>query len=106
MVGWVSMAGEFARTTTISEALDKTFDGQHPCALCLAVQHRGLPSDEHLPEKPRIKADLKPLVISLWEAPVIQILSTSGIATWPGIHVPSSGLKAPPPVPPPRVDVA
>ena len=106
MVGWVSMTVEFARTASISQALEKTFDGEHPCALCLAVQHRGLPADEHSPEKPKTKTDLKPLVISLWEAPVFLIQSASGIASCPGIHVPASGLKDCPPVPPPRGETA
>jgi hypothetical protein len=102
MVGWVSMTVEFARTTTISEALEKTFDGEHPCALCLAVQDRGMPADEHSPANPKTKAEPKPLVISLWEAPVFLITSASSIASWPGIHFPASGLKDRPPVPPPR----
>ncbi len=106
MVGWVSMTVEFARTTTISEALEKTFDGAHPCALCLAVQHRGLATDEHSPEKPKAKTELKPLVILLWEEPVFLIPLASGIASWPGIHFPASGLKERPPVPPPRVEPA
>ena len=106
LVGWVSMTVEFARTAPISEALEKTFDGEHPCALCLAVQHRGMPADEHSPEKPKGKTDLKLLVISLWEAPVFLTPSVSGIASWPGIHFPASGLKDRPPVPPPRVETA
>ena len=106
MLGWVSMTVEFARTAPISEALEKTFDGEHPCALCLAVQHRAMPADEHAPEKPKAKMDLKPLVISLWEVPVFLIPSASGIASWPAIHFPASGLKDRPPVPPPRGETA
>jgi hypothetical protein len=100
------MTVEFARTAPISEALQKTFDGEHPCALCLAVQHRAMPADEQAPEKPKAKIDLKPLVISLWEVPVFLIPSASGIASWPGIHFPASGLKDRPPVPPPRGETA
>ena len=34
---WIGMALRFARTETWSGALQKTFDGQHPCALCHVV---------------------------------------------------------------------
>ena len=36
-VAWTSMIVRFAWSGTFSEALVKTFDGQHPCALCRMV---------------------------------------------------------------------
>lgn len=37
-VAWVGMAVKYSQDATITEALSKTFDGQHPCKLCKAVQ--------------------------------------------------------------------
>lgn len=36
-VAWVGMAANYSQTETFSEALSKTFDGEHPCRLCKFV---------------------------------------------------------------------
>ena len=35
---WVGMAIQFSRTESVSVALEKTFDGKHPCPLCKIVK--------------------------------------------------------------------
>jgi len=35
---WASMFVEFSRQGSVAGALAKTFDGKHPCKLCLKVQ--------------------------------------------------------------------
>lgn len=35
---WVGMTVKFARTDSITVALQKTFDGEHPCAVCKMVK--------------------------------------------------------------------
>ena len=35
---WVSMAVNYSQQSNLPEALAKTFDGEHPCDVCLAVQ--------------------------------------------------------------------
>lgn len=37
-IAWAGMVVNYARDTSISEAIQKTFDGKHPCALCKAIQ--------------------------------------------------------------------
>ena len=37
-VAWVGMVVNYSQDATITEALSKTFDGQHPCKLCKAVK--------------------------------------------------------------------
>ena len=37
-VAWVGMAVNFSQTESFATALQKTFDGQHPCPLCKLVQ--------------------------------------------------------------------
>jgi len=36
-VAWVGMTVDFSRTEALGTALQKTFDGQHPCTLCKLV---------------------------------------------------------------------
>jgi hypothetical protein len=37
-VAWAKMAVSFSRQDSINKSLEKTFDGRHPCALCLKVK--------------------------------------------------------------------
>lgn len=37
-VAWAGMLVSFAQTETVVVAIEKTFDGEHPCDLCQAVQ--------------------------------------------------------------------
>jgi hypothetical protein len=36
-VAWTTMLAENLQSGSLSQALDKTFDGKHPCPLCKAV---------------------------------------------------------------------
>jgi hypothetical protein len=37
-IGWVGMFLKFSQTEAVSAAIEKTFDGKHPCNICKAVQ--------------------------------------------------------------------
>lgn len=37
-VAWGRMIADFARTDSLGAALAKTFDGEHPCAMCLKIR--------------------------------------------------------------------
>ena len=37
-VAWTGMLLSFASEGSLTEAVEKTFDGEHPCPLCLAVK--------------------------------------------------------------------
>jgi hypothetical protein len=36
-VAWTNMVASYSRDATLAEALTKTFDGKHPCALCKQI---------------------------------------------------------------------
>jgi len=38
MVAWARMLVQFSKTDTVGAAISKTFDGKHPCALCLTIR--------------------------------------------------------------------
>jgi hypothetical protein len=38
-VAWVSMVIDFSKDAPLSVAVEKTFDGKHPCNLCKIVKH-------------------------------------------------------------------
>ena len=33
-VAWATMVRDFSKTGSLTEAVEKTFDGKHPCAMC------------------------------------------------------------------------
>lgn len=37
-LAWGTMFADFSRTSRWTEAVQKTFDGQHPCALCKSIE--------------------------------------------------------------------
>ncbi len=36
-VAWAGMMKDFSRTGSLTEAVGKTFDGKHPCAMCKKI---------------------------------------------------------------------
>ena len=37
-VAWIGMVADYSRGETLAVALEKTFDGEHPCVLCKVVK--------------------------------------------------------------------
>jgi hypothetical protein len=54
-VAWGNMLVEFSSKSSFSEAVDKTFDGEHPCHLCKVVE-KSKSEDE---KKPLLKVEMK-----------------------------------------------
>jgi hypothetical protein len=36
-VAWANMIRDYSRTGSVTSALEKTFDGKHPCAMCKKI---------------------------------------------------------------------
>jgi hypothetical protein len=58
-IAWGNMLVDFSSRSSISEAVEKTFDGEHPCHLCKVV--RKSKSEEE--KKPLLKSEMKMEVI-------------------------------------------
>lgn len=54
-LAWGTMLVEFSRTESMREAAKKTFDGEHPCALCKVVKE----SKSQEERKPLVKSEMK-----------------------------------------------
>src|SRR5688572_9792696 len=37
-IAWIGMFAKFSQTSSLAEAWVKTFDGKHPCKLCITVR--------------------------------------------------------------------
>jgi hypothetical protein len=54
--GWVSMLLNYSKTHSIGAAIEMTFDGEHPCELCLLAQKQSSDSEDDAEFKlPKLK---------------------------------------------------
>jgi hypothetical protein len=96
-VAWVGMAFRFARNDPLVVALEKTFDGRHPCQLCKAVA-AGQKSER---KQASLKVETK---LDFWLVRAALTL----IAPAPFVVLPDESGPMPlraesPPTPPPRL---
>ena len=96
-VAWVGMLANNARQCSLTEAIEKTFDGKHPCALCKVVQE-GKKSEK----KPTLlKVETK---LDFWLAPASSLLTSPRPAGYFCLVTKTLQSRSePPPTPPPRL---
>lgn len=97
-VAWTGMIVSYSRNGSLTEAVSKTFDGQHPCCLCKAIQSGRKAEQEQAPEKltpdAKIKGVLPPETAFLYAPACVEL---------PAPHpVVYQSFRPEPPTPPPR----
>lgn len=99
LVAWTGMIVTYSRGAPVVEAISKTFDGKHPCKLCLAIKEgRAREKQQEQPQtKPFSKLDLglvwQPIRFDFF---VPRAWRPAGALTAPS-------RTDPPPKPPPRL---
>lgn len=98
-VAFGSMIFRYAQEAPLAEAIAMTFDGQHPCPLCRAVQQGRQQEEKQRPQlglENRFELGLPATAArSLRWSPPAWDVPTFGFATW-------RSLPHPPPKPPPK----
>ena len=95
---WVGMVVQYSQDGSMAEALEKTFDGQHPCRLCLTLrEHQGSDPDT---EAQRVAGVPKLDPAHPWQAFELEFLPT--VTGVPGALFLGQARLEPPPTPPPR----
>ncbi len=96
-VAWVSMAIHFTHTDGLSVALQKTFDGKHPCKMCKLVEQGRKGSPEQEMQKLEIKMDFFCVERSSFRIPSLDfpLVSSGSLIMLPRTEAP--------PLPPPRL---
>jgi hypothetical protein len=95
-VAWTGMIATYSRSATFAQALEKTFDGQHPCKLCQEIAQ-----GKHSQKKSEYKVELSKLGFS--RGPVQFVFyRPSSFREVPPFNVGADLLAHAPPVPPPR----
>jgi hypothetical protein len=94
---WAKMIVQYSRAASLQTALEQTFDGQHPCAMCKVIQKAKQSSKQQELQHSSIKDDL--VFLEIGDCFYLELARSwtmgAGDSTYP-----SRG--DPPPVPPPR----
>ena len=100
-VAWANMLVVNLRTDSFTEAVSKTFDGEHPCRMCQAI------SQERQTEKKEDLLDLKLRKLEFTQK-VETVVLTPPLLFWelPSQSSAFDSLSSPPPLPPPRFNPA
>ena len=102
-VAWARMISEFSKQgSSLGSAIAKTFDGEHPCRLCLTIQDGRQQEQSETKKQACTKRD-KPTEL-LCEArravvPLPPLMATQAVPTVPRGH---PDFIESPPTPPPR----
>jgi hypothetical protein len=96
-VAWVGMAVNYSQDASLAVALKKTFDGDHPCRLCVAVKHGKQEEKKRDVFKVETRLDLVCLAPVAYLHPALPFTLLS-----PPSHSALARGEAPP-TPPPRI---
>ena len=107
-VAWATMVHDFSRTGSLTEAVEKTFDGQHPCPLCKKIASaRGQEERQEGSKSPSsVKVEKKAdpyLFADSWLVP-LPLTGTMVYGPSPFVRIPE--LLFAPPIPVPRATVS
>jgi hypothetical protein len=94
-VAWAGMLLSYSRSGSMAAAIEKTFDGRHPCPLCKAIgkgQQGGKKQEFQLGG--RIDMD--------YHTPAALFIPPMRDFSWPAFTAKDSGFSPEPGVPPPR----
>jgi len=97
-VAWTTMLADNLREGTVTEAVSKTFDGEHPCSMCKHIDE-GKQAEK--------KSDALDLKVKKLEFAADQdnfvFIAPSLFQLLPSFHATGDSLRETPPVPPPRL---
>jgi len=102
LVAWTGMIVTYSRGASVVEAVSKTFDGEHPCKLCLAIKVGR--AEEKKQEQPKTKPASKFDVGLTWQPIRFDFFVPRAWQSASALTAPSRA--EPPPKPPPRFVLA
>ena len=62
-VAWTTMVNDFSRTNSLSMAVEKTFDGRHPCPLCKKIA-KARSAEEKAPATVKVEKKAEVFVVA------------------------------------------
>jgi hypothetical protein len=98
-IAWARMFADFSRTESLASAVEKTFDGRHPCAMCLKIRE-GRAQEKKPP--PLLKWEKLPEFVPQVARLAVPLPPTARESAVPFIPTLHADFKFSPPKPPPR----
>jgi hypothetical protein len=99
-VAWATMLAHNICTQSVPEAINHTFDGQHPCCLCKAIAAGKKSQKKPEAVSVNLKLEFPPV------AEQFALFAPKASADFPRFNVFAPSFFRKPPVPPPRPDVS
>ena len=93
---WTSMIVKYSKQQSLRVAIAQTFDGDHPCSLCHAVNNGKKSEKKSDPQAPTFKIDL------ICSTRAVRLLPPYVPFDYATVRFSSSDRRQPPPLPPPR----
>ena len=97
-VAWVTMVHDFSKSGSLSQAVEKTFDGQHPCPLCQKLA-KARAAEEKAPVTVKIDKKAEVFVASKSAIVPLPIVCSFAYPQDPFVNVPERFFAPPVPVP-------
>ncbi len=105
-IAWARMIHHYAREGSLASALCKTFDGRHPCVLCLFVQQGRQQEQRDLPNLPWVKSGEGPDLLCDLRLTLVPLPPSAASPAIPFVPHGHPALPDSPPRPPPRQPAA
>jgi hypothetical protein len=97
MGAWAGMAVSYSQQSGLIAGLSQTFDGEHPCPVCKAIEFGEKREGK---KAPLLTAELKKDYLASWSH--FQICREWSEVVYPAFSEQLRGVATEPPVPPPR----
>jgi hypothetical protein len=101
-VAWTRMLADFSRQDSLTTAISKTFDGEHPCPLCCKIKAGRQQEEQQEKNTPLLKIEKMPDLILDNRQSLLTFVSTEADDAVPTVPRLRADLIETPPVPPPR----
>ena len=102
-VAWAEMLHDYSqRNGSIAAAVEQTFDGQHPCALCQEIQVAKAKERKETPTAPSAQDDARVKALLAHSVLPAFVRTTEDVSFPRAVFAANASRAEPPPTPPPR----
>lgn len=101
VAAWTGMVVEYTAREGVVAGIEKTFDGRHPCSLCIVVSSGQLADKGDGKQTPKLMGKLVKLESVLLPGVELPPVPVCAAVAWPEIVLVASGRMDAPPTPPP-----
>lgn len=100
-VAWVTMVHDFSRGGSLTQAVEKTFDGKHPCAMCkkIAKAKNSEASGEKVPVTVKLEKKAEVFMVANRSELPLPVSRPFAYGTAPFVSMPELCFAPPVPVP-------